>query len=127
VEDDNFDLAIIARGAVSGNQIIDHTNFYRIQIKRYRRRNPGTDDFIAFIKDKIISHYAPDKSLNCVILIETGFKIEKSKLRALINASQFNLANLWLFGYYLNQKLCPYLMPIFPQFTGEIWVPEKAL
>jgi hypothetical protein len=127
LENDNFDVAIIAKDAVTGEQITDFTNLYRIQIKRYKKQNPGTYDFIEFLRDKFINHYARDKSLNCVVFIETGFKIEVDKINKFINAVDFNLANLWIFGHSLNHKKCPFLLQIFPKFTGEFWIPEKAL
>ena len=125
VEDkNNFDVAIIAKDTIKNGKIVDGSYFYRIQIKRYKSQNPNTDDFINFVKDKFLNHYAPDKGLNCVILMEPGFKIDKIKLEKFVNNSTFNLANIWITGYYYNQKFDPYLMPIFPKFTKEIWRPS---
>jgi len=120
----NIDIAIIQKDAITNGRIIDGSKIYRIQIKRYKRQNPSTSDCIIFMKEKL-DHYAPDKNLNFAFLIETGFKIDISKIKEFVVNYRFNFASLWFIGYYLNKKLDPFLMPIFPKFTGEIWKPSR--
>jgi len=119
----NFDIAIIQKDAITKTVINDYSKLYRIQIKRYMGEKPSFDDFILFMK-KMLNHYAPDKNLNFVFLIEKGFIIDISKMKEFAAAYKFNFGCLWLAGYYLNQKLDPYLIPIFPKFTGDIWKPK---
>ena len=125
VEADNFDLALIGKNAIEENKIVDFKEFYRIQVKRYKRPNPSTADCIDFIKKYILKKYPPDRSLNFAVLIETGFKIDIATLQQFVRSSQFNFANAWFIGYFLSGKFDPYVMPIFPDFSGIVWKPVK--
>ena len=112
IEDDNFDVAIIAREAISQIELLTALNFIAFKLND-KRPNPGTNDCIEFINSHVMNKYAIDKNLNFLILIETGFKIDIKTMRDFVNSPKFGFASLWLFGYYLNGKLEPYVIPVF--------------
>ena len=123
-EDVNFDIIIIQADAMLNGKIIDYKKTFRIQIKRYKRNNPNTIDCISFIRKKL-NHYEPDRNLNFAFLLESGFKLDVSIFTEFTTVFKFKFASVWFVGYHLNQKFDPFLIPIFPKFTGEIWRPSK--
>jgi hypothetical protein len=124
LEDDTLDVALMEKQALYDIEAIDWSKLYRIQIKRYVNRPQSTDDCVSFMKQKLC--IAPDKNLNFVILLETGFEIDVAKMREFTANYKFNFGSVWLVGYYLNKKLDPFLLPIFPDFTGVTWKPSRT-
>lgn len=118
LQDDNFDTVIA--------EIRNRDKPIRLQIKRYSNPNSiETEDFLRFLLSKV-RRYGKAPELNLVFHICSRMKLELQKFDRLVKGTEIRVASVWVFGETPGKRKC-FLLPVHPEFTGQLWSPSPSL